>query len=169
MLNLTRNVPRNVWSPKPFSTVTLNVTAMLDLLAEETRAFAVEQAGRLLMADDPGPRVRDLRDRFGFTQAELADCLDLRRETLSRIESGGQRPSADVLRELVRVATVAHDAREHAARAETEDRRVDLAAIRRTATALRLDADVADDVVMQALADYGGKRKEILDDLEGST
>lgn len=139
---------------------------MLDLLPEALRDFAVGQAGHLLIADRPGPRMKQLRARFGMTQQELADLLDLRRETLSRVESGSQSPSADLLRDLVRVFTMAHAAREHAAAREADDRPLDQAHLTRVAKALGLKPTVADGVVMKALASYGGKRKAVLEDLK---
>lgn len=139
---------------------------MLDLVPDAVRAFAIEQAGRLLLADDPGPTIRELRTRFGMTQAQLAECVDLRRETLSRIEAQGQSPSADALRELVRVFALAHAAREHAAEQEARGGRIDPRRLHRIASGLRLDADVADRVILEALSSYGGKRETILDDLE---
>lgn len=139
---------------------------MLELLPESVRAFAVEEAGRLLLADRPGPGIRRLRDRFGLTQKELAGCLDLRRETMSRIESGRQSPSADVLRDLVRIFTLAHAAREHVAEAEARDRAVDHGHLARVANGLRLSGEVADTIVVRAVQNYGGKRRAVLEDLE---
>lgn len=139
---------------------------MLELLPEAARTFAVDQAGRLLLSERPGERIRELRDRFGLTQKELAACVDLRRETLSRVEGGHQSPSTDLLRSVVRVFTLAHIAREHVAAREAGDRPVDHSLLSRTANGLRLAPEVADRIIMHALADYGGKRRSILSQLE---
>lgn len=142
---------------------------MLELLPDDLGAFAVEQAGRLLMAERPGGPMKAQRSRFGMTQKELAGLIGLRRETLSRVESGSQSPSADLLRDVVRVFTLAHAARSHAAACEAADRPIDHGHLTRIAHALEVKPDVADRVVMKALASYGGKREAVLKDLqEGS-
>lgn len=142
---------------------------MLDLLPDALRSFAVEQAGRLLMADRPGPGIRELRTRFGLTQKQVADLVDLRRESLSRIEGGRQSPSADLLRALVRTFTLVHGAREHVAEAEADDRPVDPAYLHRLAKALGVPPADADGILMQALSDVGGKREKILEELGEET
>ena len=50
--------------------------------------------------DDVGPRLRRLRDQRGLTLAALAEATGISKSTLSRLESGGRRPSLDARREL---------------------------------------------------------------------
>jgi putative transcriptional regulator len=38
-------------------------------------------------------RIKELRARYDLTQQQLADMVDVRRETIGHIESGGYNPS----------------------------------------------------------------------------
>ena len=38
-------------------------------------------------------RIKELRARYDLTQEQLADLVDVRRETIGHIESGGYNPS----------------------------------------------------------------------------
>lgn len=55
------------------------------------------------MLEGVAPRLRALRTRRGFTLAELAEETGISASTLSRLESGGRRPSLDL---LIRLAAV---------------------------------------------------------------
>lgn len=56
-----------------------------------------------------GTRLRDLRHRRGLTLAEVAAETGIGVSTLSRLESGGRRPSLDLLLPLARVYRVPLD------------------------------------------------------------
>lgn len=53
--------------------------------------------------DGVAPRLRELRTRRGLTLAELAEETGISASTLSRLESGGRRPTLDL---LIRLAAV---------------------------------------------------------------
>ncbi|MDF0514330.1 XRE family transcriptional regulator [Agromyces sp. H3Y2-19a] len=55
------------------------------------------------MLEGVAPRLRALRTRRGFTLAELAEETGISASTLSRLESGGRRPTLDL---LIRLAAV---------------------------------------------------------------
>lgn len=55
------------------------------------------------MLDGVGARLRELRTRRGLTLAELAEETGISASTLSRLESGGRRPTLDL---LIRLAAV---------------------------------------------------------------
>lgn len=55
------------------------------------------------------PRLREIRQARGMTLSEVADETDLSVSTLSRLESGGRRPSLDVLLPLARCYRVPLD------------------------------------------------------------
>src|SRR5688572_2977870 len=72
------------------------------------------QTGR--MADDladaleqVGPRLRELRRRRGTTLAELSAATGISTSTLSRLESGGRRPTLELLLPLARAHGVQLD------------------------------------------------------------
>ena len=56
-----------------------------------------------------GPRLRDLRRRRGVTLADLSTSTGISVSTLSRLESGGRRPTLELLLPLARAHQVALD------------------------------------------------------------
>jgi transcriptional regulator with XRE-family HTH domain len=56
-----------------------------------------------------GPRLRDLRRRRGTTLAELSATTGISTSTLSRLESGGRRPTLELLLPLARAHGVQLD------------------------------------------------------------
>ncbi|GAA4580690.1 XRE family transcriptional regulator [Micromonospora coerulea] len=56
-----------------------------------------------------GPRLRALRTRRGVTLAQLAETTGISVSTLSRLESGGRRPTLELLLPLARVHQVPLD------------------------------------------------------------
>ena len=59
--------------------------------------------------DAVGPRLRDLRRRRGLTLADLAERTGINSSTLSRLESGGRRPTLELLLPLAEVYAVPLD------------------------------------------------------------
>ena len=48
-------------------------------------------------------RIRELRDRFGWSQAELAEHLQVSRQTINAIETGKYDPSLPLAFKLARL------------------------------------------------------------------
>ncbi|MCF3960835.1 helix-turn-helix domain-containing protein [Streptomyces fuscigenes] len=59
--------------------------------------------------DAVGPRLRELRRRRGMTLAELARRTGINESTLSRLESGGRKPTLELLLPLAEVYAVPLD------------------------------------------------------------
>src|SRR5258707_3677138 len=59
--------------------------------------------------DAVGPRLRSLRQRRGATLAELSETTGISVSTLSRLESGGRRPTLELLLALARAHQVPLD------------------------------------------------------------
>ena len=76
-----------------------------------------------------GPRLRALRRRRGVTLAELTDATGISVSTLSRLESGGRRPTLELLLPLARAHGVPID--ELVGAPPTGDPRVHLRPVRR--------------------------------------
>lgn len=108
-----------------------------------------------------------LRERYGFTQEQLAALLGLRRESLSRIESGKVALTLPVLQRYSRVMTLARGVREHLAWAESRGNLPDERLLDTLAVALLLDKVSADEVVLVATMAYDRKRKETLRTIPG--
>src|SRR5438876_5073532 len=59
--------------------------------------------------DAVGPRLRSIRQRRGATLAELSETTGISVSTLSRLESGGRRPTLELLLPLARAHQVQLD------------------------------------------------------------
>lgn len=58
-------------------------------------SFEKDIAGELLLSTNSGDVVREYRKRYGISQEELGRLMDLRRESISRIENGSVTPTFD--------------------------------------------------------------------------
>lgn len=76
-----------------------------------------------------GPRLRAVRERSDATLAQISAASGISPSTLSRLESGGRRPTLELLLRLARVYEVPVDELIHGP--ATEDPRVRSAAVRR--------------------------------------
>jgi transcriptional regulator with XRE-family HTH domain len=77
------------------------------LLPEWQDARVADELGEVLTA--VGPRLRALRHERGLTLAELAETTGISTSTLSRLESGGRRPTLELLLPLARAHRVPLD------------------------------------------------------------
>ncbi len=137
------------------------VSHMLDgLLADAERL-----AGEIALSEAPGDEVRTARMRCGFTQTELAPDLDVRRETLSRIEQGHATPTLPVVARFARVITLARHVREEAARLEKRQRIPNPRAFIHRGQGLGLDHETTEAVAQRALTAYDAKRRQLLESI----
>lgn len=88
--------------------------------------------------------------------------LGLRRETLSRIETGAIALTLDVLQRFTRVITLARGVREALAYAEARGNLPDERLFAQLAQSLRVDRDAAEEVVLASMISYDRKRRETL-------
>lgn len=123
-------------------------------------------AGQLAVSEEPGRVVRALRDRFGFTQEQLAHMLGMRRESLSRIEGGKVAPSTSFIQRLAAIMALTQAVREHLAESEARGRPQDGLYLQRVSAALRLAPGVADEVILAATMAYEAKKRGLLRVLE---
>ncbi|HWK91951.1 MAG TPA: XRE family transcriptional regulator [Luteimicrobium sp.] len=79
------------------------------MAAHEHHRPEAGEAGLRELLDGVGPRLRDLRRRRGMTLAQVADATGVSVSTLSRLESGGRRPTLELLVPLARTYRVALD------------------------------------------------------------
>lgn len=125
-------------------------------------------AGEIALSEEPGEEVRTARKRCGFTQTELAPNLDVRRETLSRIEQGHATPTLPVVARFARVITLARHVREEAARLEKRQRIPDPRAFTHRGHGLGLDQETTEAVAKRALTAYDAKRRQLLESIGGT-
>src|SRR5262249_60261835 len=72
------------------------------------------RSGNRFMADDPvlgavGPRLRAVRQQHGATLASVSEATGISVSTLSRLESGGRKPTLELLLALARAHQVPLD------------------------------------------------------------
>lgn len=126
------------------------------------REFQTDLAGRLALLDEPGTEMKALRERYGFTQDALARLLGIRRESLSRVETGAVSLTLDLLQRFTRIVTLARGVREQLAYAEARGNHPDERLFDRVAQSLRLDKETADEVVLVSMMAYEKKRRDTL-------
>ena len=64
-------------------------------------SFERDIAGEIVLSHEPGDIIREYRMRYGISQEELGDIMDLRRESISRIENGSVTPTFDFVRGFI--------------------------------------------------------------------
>lgn len=69
-------------------------------------SFEKEVAGELFLASCPGDVIRDYRMRYDMSQEELGELMDLRRESISRIENGSVTPTLNFIKTFIKAAAV---------------------------------------------------------------
>lgn len=109
-----------------------------------------------------------LREKYGFTQDQLAQLLGLRRESLSRIEGGKVALTLPVLQRFTRLLTLARGVREHLAWAESRGNLPDERLLDTLAVALQVEKAAADDVVLASMMSYEKKRRDTLRSIPAS-
>ncbi len=77
-----------------------------------------EIGGRVVASPEPGKYLKKLREDAGITQKELARLLELRRESISRIENGTITPTLSYVRRFARVIAALKIVRELLAQEE---------------------------------------------------
>ncbi len=69
-------------------------------------SFEKDAAGEILLTQDTGEVIREYRTRYGMSQEELGDLMNLRRESISRIENGSVTPTLDFVKKFINTAAL---------------------------------------------------------------
>lgn len=138
-------------------------------MTEGVRSRAVELAGEVVVSDTAGDVIRSTREHHGFTQAWLAPRLGVRRESLSRIESGRSNPTLGVVDRFARVMALAHHVRQTAARSETARRTPDPGGFDAVGRALGLSSEETKAIAAEAISQYEAKRRSLLEGVDVDT
>ncbi|MCX9088041.1 MAG: helix-turn-helix domain-containing protein [Candidatus Methanoperedens sp.] len=64
-------------------------------------SFQKERAGALFLTPDTGEVICEYRKRYGMSQEEFGELMELRRESISRIENGSVTPTFDFAKKFV--------------------------------------------------------------------
>ena len=63
--------------------------------------FQKEVAGEIILNVGTGEVIHDYRKRYGMSQEELGELMNLRRESISRIENGSVTPTFDFVKKFI--------------------------------------------------------------------
>lgn len=74
--------------------------------SEWLASFERDIAGEIVLSHEPGDVIREYRMRYGISQEELGDIMDLRRESISRIENGSVTPTFDFVRGFIMTVAI---------------------------------------------------------------
>lgn len=138
-------------------------------MSEGIEGRAVELAGQVVVSDQPGQVIRSSREHHGFTQAWLAPRLGVRRESLSRIESGRSSPTLRVVDRFARVVALARHVREVTARSETGPSLPSPDRFEAAGRTLDLTREETLEIAEEAIEGYEAKRRSLLEgvDMDG--
>ena len=64
-------------------------------------SFQKEIAGALFLTQDTGEVICGYRKRYGMSQEEMGELMELRRESISRIENGSVTPTFDFAKNFI--------------------------------------------------------------------
>jgi len=65
--------------------------------------YMKELVGEVILSRNKGKKIKELREALGITQEKIARLLNLRRETISRIESGVITPTLNFVESFCRI------------------------------------------------------------------
>ncbi len=63
--------------------------------------FQKEVAGEIILNQGTGEVIREYRKRYGMSQEELGELMNLRRESISRIENGSVTPTFGFVKKFI--------------------------------------------------------------------
>ncbi len=63
--------------------------------------FEKEAAGEIILDTVPGEVIKGYRTRYGMSQEELGELMELRRESISRLENGSVTPTFDFVKTFI--------------------------------------------------------------------
>ncbi len=69
-------------------------------------SFQKDIAGEMLLNQDSGSVISGYRKRYGMSQEELGELMELRRESISRIENGSVTPTLDFVKKFINAAAL---------------------------------------------------------------
>ena len=119
-------------------------------------------AGDIVNSDGRGPLIQAYRTRNGLTQEELSHILELRRETISRIEHGKVNPTIGFIHTFAGVMALM----EHVKEFRSQNKSIEYPYFCRVGKELGVPAESIEPIVDLALQSYERKRKRAIRSLE---
>lgn len=69
-------------------------------------SFEKEAASEIILDQDTGEVIREYRTRYGMSQEQLGVLMNLRRESISRIENGSVTPTLDFVKKFINAVSL---------------------------------------------------------------
>ncbi len=120
-------------------------------------SFEKDAAGELLLNENSGEAVRDYRKRYDMSQEELGELMNLRRESISRIENGSVTPTLDFVRKFIRTVALIEAIRVERA----QHREIDVHFLENLAKELGFSREIVMKLLKIALESYDKKLMKI--------
>ncbi len=69
-------------------------------------SFEKDVAAEIFLSTDPGEVIREYRMRYDMSQEDMGELMDLRRESISRIENGTVTPTFDFVKAFIKAVAL---------------------------------------------------------------
>lgn len=69
-------------------------------------SFEKEAASDIILSQDTGEVIREYRTRYSMSQEQLGTLMNLRRESISRIENGSVTPTLGFIKKFINAASL---------------------------------------------------------------
>jgi len=90
-------VPYNIYLGTYLKTILKSHLYTPDWLTSYERDIA----GEIILSKEPGDVLREYRTRYGMSQEELGELMELRRESISRLENGSVTPTFGFMKSFI--------------------------------------------------------------------
>ncbi|MDI6889220.1 MAG: helix-turn-helix transcriptional regulator [Methanocellales archaeon] len=109
--------------------------------------FAQDVAGSIVMSPTHGNVIQRYRKKYGMTQKQLSELMNLRRETISRIEGGMVNPTINFIRNFSCILSITEAVRAYRA----QDKEIEFPFFDRIAKEFEIPRDKLDQILGIAL------------------
>lgn len=109
--------------------------------------FAQDVAGSIVISPTHGDVIQSYRKKYGMTQKQLSELMNLRRETISRIEGGTVNPTINFIRNFSCMLSITEAVRAYRA----QGREIEFPFFDRIAKELEIPRDKLDQILGIAL------------------
>jgi len=116
-------------------------------------SFQKDLAGEMFLNQDSGRVISEYRKRYGMSQEELGELMELRRESISRIENGSVTPTLDFVKKFINAAALIEAIRVERA----QHKEIDVYFLENLAKELGFSREIAMSLLKVAVESYDKK------------
>jgi len=120
-------------------------------------SFEREAAGEVILAQNSGDVIREYRKRYGMSQEQLGELMDLRRESILRIENGNVTPTFDFVKTFIKAMALIEATRVERA----QHKEIDLYLLENIAKDLDFNREKLPFIIKVAVESYDKKLMKI--------